>query len=773
MFCPKCGAQVTSGSKFSGECGASLNNQENMLSSNSNEKTYKTAYSENNNKTKKDVHTLKSKKTKKYITILILSVLALSCLIVALKLLVFGSDVNSYVILSDGNFELLTDLKDAKTITIDSSRTNNVNPELVSFSPDGKYIYYLSKYDEDTYSGLLCRAEIKKIKQNKESFIEVIDQNVNPSYKFLKQGTLVYKNKNNELYYFNGKTTEKLADNVVNFKTDGNSKVIYLSKQSNIDNLYGIDIKDTQKIITLISCDHTIVDNENFDNIIYYDKKESKLCKVGFNQDYEIIASNVEVLGKESDAIYYKVETESKLLTDFIVNNNNNINQIPEEPNRADFYVKEATYTMLTGTDLKESDYPDLYTSIGKKNAWFEKSRFIYYSMYEVSKANWGSNSEAIHEQIDNFIDRFAELENADGFIPVTEEVKEALKEINKLSSLEGDWRWLKLCYSKEEKTTSKFDQKAYDAALDNYNKVLSNRENLYRLKNELEDPENAISVYNLLKYSNGKSTLISEGVINTSLYPGLIIYDTVDMLLESINLDEISEIDDINQMIDADMKEENYLYSFEKSLPIKISAEAAKKINSIGGTDNNIDFYAINSSILMSVSDSELYNAQIDKNYILDFELMVEDATVIGLDQDTFYYYSGVYSYDDNKYYDLYALKDLKPTLLAKDVPFNCNLLVYDDGKIFESSLSRDSKKLFNTNINLKELNIDGSHTKIANDVTQYARTDEDTIIYISDGVLFSFSKGENNFITNNVDWFWCSDFLKPSNNLIFYLIH
>ena len=159
MFCPKCGSRLPDDSKFCSVCGGKLPDREPETQPQKDTPEETSQESRENDPGPELVQPRKRPGGKMIIGIAAAAVLVIAAA-VGVKTLVrpAGSD-NAYVYLSDGRYELITNLREDETIEIASSRSDGVNAALLAFSPDGKYIYYYTKYDPENNVGSLCRAE--------------------------------------------------------------------------------------------------------------------------------------------------------------------------------------------------------------------------------------------------------------------------------------------------------------------------------------------------------------------------------------------------------------------------------------------------------------------------------------------------------------------------------------------------------------------------------------------------------------------------------------
>lgn len=248
---------------------------------------------------------------------------------------------DTYVLLSDGKYKVTSNLSKEKSIELAATHSDSVTGSYVRFSPDRKYVYFYTKV-EDYDDGTLSRAEISKLKSNSnknDKYIETIASNVRLGLDFFKNGTVVYRNAGNNLYYFDGKEPVQIAKNVTTYYLDDNSKIIYLVENETDDGdyeetLYGVDINsidDKKKMATNVG---SLQSTEDFNNILftkYDDDWNEALYTVGFDKESEKINTDVSMLTYSGDGIFYTAETGEKLsLYDYV-----------EDTTKDDFYYDD------------------------------------------------------------------------------------------------------------------------------------------------------------------------------------------------------------------------------------------------------------------------------------------------------------------------------------------------------------------------------------------------------------------------------------------------
>ena len=160
------------------------------------------------------------------------------------------TEENAIIYLSDNKYELITDLDEGETIEIDTDAPDARWRYMVFFSPDGKYVYYFTDWDDDADTGTLCRAEYSKLKDSStenEKYIETIADDV-LDYGLLGDNSVVYIDTENTLYYFDGEESVEIAENVYSFYTDGKDKILYMIEKEHEVYIYSYNGKESKKV---------------------------------------------------------------------------------------------------------------------------------------------------------------------------------------------------------------------------------------------------------------------------------------------------------------------------------------------------------------------------------------------------------------------------------------------------------------------------------------------------------------------------------------------
>lgn len=765
MLCPKCGGKLPDGSKFCSACGEKLTDAipEVQEEPRVEDASVSTVPATPINIPKPDFVQLKKKVGSKKIIAIAVAVVVVIVAILGLKTLFSGSSGdNAYAYLSDGRYELITNLNKDQTIEIASSKSDSTMANLLAFSPDGKYIYYYTKYDSYSGTGSLCRAEYGKLKEDtskNDKYIEIIATNVSLGFRFLSDGSVTYENSDSTLYYFNGEEPVQIAKNVSYYFTDASGKIVYATGDySEGYTLYGVSLSDIDNKIKLASNFAYVHSATDFENILYTkyeDDGTETLYVVGFAKEAEKLAENVSNLTQVDGKTYFTAANGVMLsLYDFVDDAHAESDAGITEPNRDDFSIPEYSYEMVYGSDLSEGDFDELYTSCTKDLYWFGESTWWSYSMSESLDRNWGDKSDAIHAATQQFIDKFASSANEDGYILVTDEVKAALKNINTVAN-EEDWEWLWLCYNKYQSgTTTDYD--AYNAASDKWYEA----KNRISVRETLQNKENDYAVRTLYCFDKGTLTAVNETVLNANTYTGAIVFNTTDLITETVKLENVSSAYDVRSLFNINNEAENYIILADGT-SCRMSSNAAETFAE--AYDNgHATLYFTNKEVYMSESNGALSMATISDGVVGDFAIVTDDAEILTVDGSTLYYASGSYQNNDVTYCDLYSCNNGTSTRMARDVILN-NINLYSDGVILAYTGYNRSYSGFE----LTMIDSKGETTLIDDNITQYIRVDKSTLLYISDGDLYSYNGKEKKMVRSEVDWLWSQNSMEIDNTL------
>lgn len=701
MRCQRCGSNVTEGDKFCQNCGAELRKSP-----------------------KKKINRKK--------------IIAVGGVIIAAGAIGLGGVAvfrnlnktnNAYVYFSDGQYELLTDLKKDRKINFSSGTEDNYDKsDMMKFSNDGKYMYYYSQYTTGSYTGTLCRAEWAKLSQNSEKnekYIDVIDTNISTYFRFAKDDGVVYKNDMNDLFYYNGKESVRIAKSVMNYMTDGSDRVIYtVGNEDGSDDsletyrLYGINLDAPEEKKKLASDVSYIVNQDDFDNILYSKSTSddtADLYVVGFDKERECLGEQTSNIYYKDGEIYYTVSNGNSVsLYDYVDDPENTTDTEENEEDTKAYYRPLDWYCY-------EEDYDEIYTSCSQACTFLDSGE----------QTTIEGQSEDGFKQ---FTEKYKNLENEQGYFLVTDEIKANLIKLSDDYGEGYDDEWLEFCFAKET------EEDSYDDWADNSE----------YMREQLKDTANNYPLSNLCYYKDGKVTTISEDVIAVKNYANCFSYATKDMITDRIKLEDVSECSEVEDLFKVTLGEQNSLIPYDKDAStVKFSKESAEYLNNVGN-DTWIYVYMVGNSVYVLEDDGALLVAPVKDSVAGEFTKVADGAVYLGKSETTYYY--GVRKDTDTLIYDVYFCTDGKSTLKAENMEIN-ELRVYDDMLL----IAADNNDYFEYELSMISEN--GKQVIIADDVSEYIRADEKNILYISDGDLYVYDGKERKLLGLDVDYFWTKD--------------
>lgn len=786
MYCPNCGTNLPEGTKFCSSCGTKVEAAAPEVKEAAPEVKEAPVESAQPVETAAPVsqesEMVRPRKKLDMKKLIIAGVAAAVVVVIAVIALVIalsgGSKDAAYVYMSDGSYQLLTDLKKGEPIEIASLRSD-IDEEyrygsLVRFSPDGKYVYYYTKVDEDAGTGSLNRAEFGKLKEDSkknDKYIDVIATNVQLGFRFFNDGTLTYRNGDDALYYYNGENTSSVAKKVNNYYIDAeNGRIVYTVSDDDESSqiLYGILTGDLNNKIKLASNVDSVYYPDDFNSIFYTKVDEEyvqSLYVVGFEKEAEKVGDELHVISVDGDSVCF-MENEGKTVSlyDYVTDSKMTADAGVTEPVRDDFAIPRYDYYMIYDYDLAESNYTDLYTSCTENLYWYGMSTWRSYSMEEALYVNWTENSDQIHAATQEFIDKFADRANEDGYIPVTADVKAALQKIDSCSSGETANSWLWLCYSKEQNGYT-YDYDAYYAACDAYEEA----EDRIELREALKQPEYAYNLHSLYVYSQGTKTLICDNLMDYEWMDGGILYNTTDLMTEKVDMEEVHGTYDVERTFYIDYEDQNYVLPFGSTSAYQMSEEAAFTFSE-AYESSYAELTVTDNAVYMQEDNGALSVAAVTDGLVGDFSIITDDGHLIRMQGDKIYYINDTYDNNEVTYGDLYSYAEGEGTLLARDVVVShydyydgyyvdgVRINSYEDGVILAyTDYSRYGYEL--TMFNKK-----GEAEVVAEDVTSYVRIDASTLLLISDGDLYCYNGKEKTKLASDVDYLWCTDSMNAT---------
>lgn len=290
MYCPKCGSELSDGSKFCGKCSEKIILNTNPVSHNKRRKPWKTLF--------------------------IIVPVVILLVVIFIKRMDSSSSLleDSYVSLSNGSYNLVSDCDEENPILISAFQSY---PEmtgkknwLFTSSDDRKYLYFFSDINSETRSGTLCWIETDKLSKDSSENIknkEVIASDVViDSYQCTEDNTVFYQTTDDTLYYYDNNRTTMVASQVSTYNTDYTGYIIYYVQNYRYDveqditySLYVTELKDLQNPVLLssdmpsYSSGYVYYGDQFFLYPEYYTSGSISLFRYNFTGEIEKIADNI------------------------------------------------------------------------------------------------------------------------------------------------------------------------------------------------------------------------------------------------------------------------------------------------------------------------------------------------------------------------------------------------------------------------------------------------------------------------------------------------
>lgn len=748
MVCPKCGKTVPDSAKFCGFCGAKLGGEDGGLVPKQETIAVKPTAAVRPVKVRPEGGAAVAVKPKfsgsKKIILAAAAVVILLAAVLGFVLL-GGRSGNAYICLSDGGYQLITDLDQGELVEIASTRSDYGD---LWFTPDGKYIYYFSKLDSQYGAGTLCRAEYGRMKANSsknERYITVVATNASHDFDILEDGTILYTNEDNTLYYFDGETSHQVARDVDFYETevDGKGNLLYLVWDE--DGAY--DFSGTMYLTTLQEPEQsTRLDGDVASLLHLTDKGEiayTRYTEEGVDlyrmtlQDRQpqLVDEDVEVQTWDDDRVLYSVLKEKRGLEPYIEGTKET-----EQVKRSDYEIPTYTYYYINDA-ADAAEYDGLCTSIEVDGRFFVDILGGRYSIEEAAN----SNDALVSEACQAFLTKYASYEtNADGFVPVTDAVQADLQLLAQACGDPGNWQLL--CIG-QRRTGTSYDWDAYNAAAD--------RVSLW--EDLLDADQYYLPVYTLKELKDGQSAVVRDDLSICGSVGSLVAFGSIDDLVNPVKVEEITTAADAAYLLSNDMDRYSrvLLYQPEEGETIEMStADAAMMMD--GGSLEQIE--RAGQYLFVQNGDGVLYVSPIQEGKAASFTVVSDSSSILGVEDDKLYYRDGYYTDDDGgEYADLCVYQNGESSRLLTDVsPYA--IWVYEDG----SAAAKTYQDLDGTG-ELVLVDARGNKTTVADEVGSFARADDSHLLYISDEDLYLYDGKEKTRVATDVERIWCRDAMEP----------
>lgn len=743
MFCPNCGTQIPEGCSFCPNCGTKVAPPVTQAAAGTAPAAAVPA----------GVPRPKKGAGKLILPVAVVVVIVL--LVVLLRGILGGSRIQGeFVYLGSGNYYLLKDIaKDP--VQFASLRDSEQVLGLVTFSPDGNYLYYFSKVDDANLTGTLCRAQISKIREGDSGTAsETLDSDVRIyEDQVLKDNSVIYLDGDDNLKYYHDGQSVRIAQNVSSFDLlEDESCLVYRQKGEDYTSptaLYGVELSSPENSVKLAGDADYVSEFSSRDCILYcttddetYDRS---LYRTDFSGNVQLLAEDVQLQYTNSDdsIFYYLAPNGSKLnLYSYVDDPLAAQDASATEPSYDNYKIPYYTYWNLnTGAD--PGAYAELYTSCTHGLRLLSGG---WDSMEEVVDDTFGTYSQATKNAVQAFIDKYEDTQDDNGYLLVTDQVRNDLKAIS--STMEGAEAgdWIALCCHKEQSGTTT-DYEAYNQDLEKYNAAL----NRIALREDLQAPEQQSDVLALHAFSlsdlSDTVVLDNLGAVRFTMN-NRIGYRTVDQLTDKISIEDVESVYSVTDWLNAMESGTVSVFDLKSGQPtLTMAGEDFSRVESL---------YRCGDHVLIHTDDQELLDAPVSNGTVGSFSLLAEDVQVdAGPDDGSLYYYADTYqNSDDITYGDFYRYADGTSTRLVQDTE-TYGVTVFEDGTM----LAGDRTDTNDAGLSVYDMilvNDKGESSYLADGVTQVFFFGKDNILYVSDGDLYHYNGKERELLVQGVDYLW-----------------
>ena len=747
MVCPKCGKTVPDNAKFCGFCGAKLGEDKSGLVPKNEKvvpKTVTAVRPVNHEKEAAVIIKPRFSERRKMLFVVVAVLVVLALAVGAFMLFRGAGSKNAYICLSDGRYELITDLDEGELLEIASSRSDYGD---LYFTPDGTYIYYFSKLDSQYGSGTLCRAEYGKMKANSsknDRYITVVATNASHNFDILDDGTLLYTNEDGTLYYFDGESSEQIARDVRFYETETDDKgnVIYLVQDENGTResssiMYLTNLEKLNQREKLDDDLGSLVGLTDEGEIIYtkYTTEGVDLYRMTLDSpDPQLMDENVSLYRYRDGQVIYSVLKEKRGLDEFVDGV-----KVSNPINRDDYQIPSYSYYYINSVSDVAS-YDGLCASCDTTLKFFRDVLGTSASIEEAAE----SGDSVVSTACRSFLNKYQDYEtNDDGFIEVNESVQADLQLLAQACGAPD--QWYLLCIGKRQTSTT-YDWDAYYAAVEQAAmwEDLQNKE-LYNLP-----------IYTLKKMENGESEVILDDLSICGNSSDLILTASVEDLTSRVKIEEISSAWDLEDQLSENLNQYSraLIYQKDNGQMIEVSSQDVIEM----AQDGNItDIACAGENLFVENGDSVLYVSAIENGVADDFTVLSDAAEILGVEDGKLYYQEGYYTDDENAYVDLCVWENGETSRLLTDVN-PTTIWIYDDGSVVAKTYQD-----YDGAGELILLNEKGEKTILADEVTSFVRIEASELLYISDQDLYVYNGKEKTRVANDVDRIWCRETMAP----------
>lgn len=665
---------------------------------------------------------------------------------VLVKCVFFRAPKNAFLYFSNGKYQLMTSTEEDSAIKLANAKSDYVpyGSDAVKFTEDGKYVYFLTKYDSSTYTGTLNRAQYGKLKQNSDKndkYIETVDSNVY-SFTPLGNGSVVYKTGDSDLYYFDGKDTQRIAKEIKSYGISGDDKrLIYSVQNSRTDwyDLYAVELKSPEEREKIVEdAVGTYNTKKDLNHILYTlaneDEDRYDLYVTDFAGESKLLAENVSYLTSSGEKYYYTVQTGSEPLYDYVADDCATADAGLTQPNLNDYSIPNNYYYTLSIWSDPDA-YDTIYTSCTHYSLGFYGSMEDDKNYYEGFGSTQGKAAA-----LESFINKYQDKEDSDGYLEVTDEVKRDLMLLAQNLGYTSTF-WTQFCYYKYQSGYT-YDYDAYYEAYDRYSEAADR----ISLRESLKDPENDLAVYSICCYDSGTVTTLAENVVGHELFTGGVAYRTLSEDMEKVDIMNLSDVYSFYSAFSPENIWDGACIDLDSATAFTLSDRVKEDLEEMDYVST-----AILDGQLYAQSGDGIFTATVDDGAVEELVEISDEGSLLGVVDGKAYY--GIF--EDDTYFDLYVYDGKDSARLARDIRY---AWVFEDGALL----------VFNDDDQYAYLSAKGEKTVLYEDssvgMTFYRLSDKSTLYHNSDGELYHFDGKESTRLARNVDRLWVKDYVAKT---------
>ncbi|MCR5214874.1 MAG: zinc ribbon domain-containing protein, partial [Eubacterium sp.] len=277
-----------------------------------------------------------------------------------------------------------------------------------------------------------------------------------------------------------------------------------------------------------------------------------------------------------------------------------------------------------------------------------------------------------------------------------------------------------------------------------------------------LKDKDNDVKLIDLYRWNDGDPKLIADNIINLVSSGNCFIYNTMDTI-EKIDYDEVYEMYDsydydfeeygvnISNLLSVFQTENNMVMSCLKGELYQLEDDA-NDIFMDSSKEYSVYkvFEGLDGMYIYHAEDEELYILGQESGKLTTTELVCDDCKIIDVVNGRIFFTDDTYYSDDTLYMNINEVKKGDTYCLAEDV-ISYGASLYEDGLVLGRT-DKDTDKEGNVEYEISVfVNEDDKGSVIDDEVREFVRINNKTIVFISGDDLYTYSGKESNKIDSD----------------------